>query len=180
MEVHGSCAAAVFIVMADYEDFVRAHLPRLLRYATMLTGEREQAADLVQDVLVKAYRRWSRISDAEHPDRYVLRMVTNDYLSWRRSRSARLIAVGDPPDEARPDDFASDHAAREDMWQRLARLPRRQRAVVVLRYYEQLADADIADLLGCAQATVRAHARKALTTLRHGLSIDRMAQAKES
>ncbi|WP_410593691.1 SigE family RNA polymerase sigma factor [Amycolatopsis sp. lyj-23] len=166
--------------MADYENFVRAHLPRLLRYATMLTGEREQAADLVQDVLVKVYRRWSRVSDAEHPDRYVLRMVTNDYLSWRRSRSARLVAVGDPPDAAGPEDFASVHAVREDMWQRLARLPRRQRAVVVLRYYEQFADADIADLLGCAPATVRAHARKALTTLRNGLNVDRMAQAKES
>jgi RNA polymerase sigma-70 factor (sigma-E family) len=166
--------------MADYENFVRAQLPRLLRYATMLTGEREQAADLVQDVLVKTYRRWTRISDADHPDRYVLRMVTNGYLSWRRSRSARLIAAGDLPDEVRQDDFASDHALREDMWQRLARLPRRQRAVVVLRYYEQLADAEIADLLGCAQPTVRAHAHKALTTLRNGLTIERMARAKES
>ena len=166
--------------MADYENFVRAHLPRLLRYATMLTGDREQAADLVQDVLVKAYRRWQRISDADHPDRYVLRMVTNDFLSWRHSRSARLIAVGDPPDEPAPDDFTADQAARDDMWQRLARLPRRQRAVVVLRYYEQLADPDIADLLGCAQATVRAHAFKALTTLRHRLTTEWVAQARES
>ena len=166
--------------MTDYEDFVRAHLPRLLRYATMLAGEREQAADLVQDALVKAYRRWSRISDADHPDRYVLRMVTNGYLSWRRSRSARLIAVADPPDEVDPDDFATRHAARDDMWRRLARLPRRQRAVVVLRYYEQLTDPDIAGVLGCAQATVRAHAHKAMTTLRHGLTIEAMAQAKES
>jgi RNA polymerase sigma-70 factor (sigma-E family) len=166
--------------MADYENFVQAQLPRLLRYATMLTGEREQAADLVQDVLVKTYRRWARISDADHPDRYIMRMVTNGYLSWRRSRSARLIAAGDLPDEARQDDFASDHALREDMWQRLARLPRRQRAVVVLRYYEQLADSEIADLLGCAQPTVRAHAHKALTTLRNGLTIERMVRAKES
>lgn len=166
--------------MADYENFIRAQLPRLLRYATMLTGERELAADLVQDVLVKAYRRWSRISGLDHPDRYVVRMVTNGYLSWRHSRSARLIAAGDLPDEVRPDDFASDHALREDMWQRLARLPRRQRAVLVLRYYEQLADAEIADLLGCAQATVRAHAHRALTTLRNGLTVERMAEAKES
>ncbi|WP_459717635.1 SigE family RNA polymerase sigma factor [Actinophytocola sp. KF-1] len=166
--------------MADYEDFVRAQLPRLLRYATMLTGEREQAADLVQDVLVKVYRRWSRISDADHPDRYVLRMTTNGYLSWRRSRAARLITAAELPDEVRPDDFASDHALREDMWQRLARLPRRQRAVVVLRYYEQLADAEIADLLGCAQATVRAHAHRALTTLRNGLAIELVAEAMES
>lgn len=166
--------------MADYEDFVRALLPRLLRYATMLTGEREQAADLVQDVLVKVYRRWPRIRDADHPDRYVLRMVTNGYLSWRHSKAARLIATGEVPDDVRPDDFASDHALREDMWQRLARLPRRQRAVVVLRYYEQLADPEIADLLGCAQATVRAHAHKALATLRTGLTNEQLAQAKES
>jgi RNA polymerase sigma-70 factor (sigma-E family) len=167
-------------MMADYENFVRAQLPRLLRYAAMLTGEREQAADLVQDVLVKVYRHWSRISDTDHPDRYVLRMVTNGYLSWRHGRSARVIATGDLPDEARADDFTSDHASREDMWQRLARLPKRQRAVVVLRYYEQLADPEIADLLGCAQATVRAHAHKALATLRNGLTIEQMAEAKEN
>lgn len=165
--------------MADYENFVRAQLPRLLRYAAMLTGEREQAADLVQDVLVKVYRRWSRISDADHPDRYVLRMVTNGYLSWRH-RSARLVVAGEVPDQVRPGDFASDHALREDMWQRLARLPRRQRAVVVLRYYEQLPDSEIADLLGCAKATVRAHAHKALTTLRTGLTIEHMAESKEN
>jgi RNA polymerase sigma-70 factor (sigma-E family) len=166
--------------MADYENFVRAQLPRLLRYATMLTGEREQAADLVQDVLVKAYRRWSRITDTDHPDRYVLRMVTNGYLSWRHSRSARLVVAGDLPDEVRADDFASDHALREDMWQRLARLPKRQRAVVVLRYYEQLTDSEIAELLGCAQATVRAHAHRALTTLRNGLTVEQLAQVKEN
>ena len=166
-------------MMADYENFVRAHLPRLLRYATMLTGEREQAADLVQDVLVKVYRRWPRIRDADHPDRYVVRMVTNGYLSWRHSRAARLVAAADLPDGVRPDDFASDHALREDMWQRLARLPRRQRAVVVLRYYEQLTDSEIADLLGCAQATVRAHAHRALTTLRQGLTTELLAQTEE-
>ncbi|KJK33867.1 RNA polymerase sigma24 factor [Lentzea aerocolonigenes] len=166
--------------MADYDDFARAQLPRLLRYATMLTGEREQAADLVQDVLVKVYRHWSRISSADHPDRYVLRMVTNGYLSWRHSWSARVFASDDLPDEARADDFASDHAAREDMWQRLARLPKRQRAVVVLRYYEQLPDPEIAGLLGCAQATVRAHAHKALAALRNGLAIEQMAEARET
>lgn len=167
--------------MSDYEDFARAQLPRLLRYATMLTGERELAADLVQDVLVKVYRRWSRISDTDCPDRYVLRMVTNGYLSWRRSRAARLVvATGDLSDQAQPDDFVSSHAIRDDLWQRLAELPRRQRAVVVLRYYEQLADSEIADLLGCAQATVRGHAHRALKTLRNGLAIEQTARVKES
>jgi RNA polymerase sigma-70 factor (sigma-E family) len=166
--------------MGDYEDFVRGQLPGLLRYATMLTGERELAADLVQDVLVKVYRRWGRISDVDHPGHYVRRMVTNGYLSWRTSRSARLVATGELADEVRPGDFATDHALREDMWQRLVRLPRRQRAVLVLRYYEQLDDAEIADLLGCARSTVRAHAHRALTTLRDGLAIDQLAEARES
>ncbi|OLF16789.1 SigE family RNA polymerase sigma factor [Actinophytocola xanthii] len=166
--------------MGDYEDFVRGQLPRLLRYATMLTGEREQAADLVQDVLVKLYGRWRRISDLDYRERYVLRMVTNGYLSWRRSTAARLVAVGEVPDEVRGDDFASEHAAREDMWQRLAGLPRRQRTVLVLRYYEQFDDAEIAELLGCARATVRAHAHRALTTLRNGLAVERMAEVRES
>jgi RNA polymerase sigma-70 factor (sigma-E family) len=166
--------------MADYEEFVRGQLPRLLRYATMLTGEREQSADLVQDVLVKVYRHWSRIRAADHPDRYVLRMVTNGYLSWRRGWPARVVTTGDPPDQARAGDFTSDHAARDDMWQHLARLPKRQRAVVVLRYYEQLADAEIAGLLGCTQSTVRAHAHKALATLRKGLAIEQMAEAREN
>jgi RNA polymerase sigma-70 factor (sigma-E family) len=166
--------------MTDYDAFARAELPRLLRYAVMLTGEREVAADLVQDVLVKAYRHWPRIIRTDRPDRYVMRMVTNQFLSWRRSWATRhLISVGDVPDRPHPDDLGTTLAARDDMWRRLAGLPRRQRAVLVLRYYEQFTDAEIADVLGCSAVTVRGYAHRALATLRTDLTALLTADAKE-
>jgi RNA polymerase sigma-70 factor (sigma-E family) len=167
--------------MADYDTFVQAQLPRLLRYSVMLTGERELAADLVQDVLVKAYRHWTRIVGTDSPDRYVLRMVTNGYLSWRRSWATRhVFAFADLPEHAGPDDLGTAHAARDDMWRRLATLPRRQRAVLVLRYYEQLTDPEIAAVLDCSAGTVRGYAHRALATLRVGLTAELISEAKES
>jgi RNA polymerase sigma-70 factor (sigma-E family) len=159
--------------MTDFDAFARAQLPRLLRYSVMLTGERELAADLVQDVLVKAYRNWPRISRTDRPDRYALRMLTNQFLSWRRSWTARnVIATGELPEIIHPDDLGTRHAAREDMWRRLAELPRRQRAVLVLRYYEQLTDAEIADVLGCSTGTVRGYAHRGLARLRVDLAAE--------
>ncbi len=153
--------------MTDFEAFARANLPRLLRYAVMLTGERELAQDLVQDVMVKAHRHWDKVSGAEHPERYVTRMVTHAFLSWRRRWSVRHIQhVAELPERSSGEDFAAGIAAREEMWQRLAKLPARQRAVLVLRYYERLSDAEIAELLECKPGTVRGYAHRALATLR--------------
>jgi RNA polymerase sigma-70 factor (sigma-E family) len=165
--------------MTDYETFVRAQLPGLLRYSVMLTGERDSAADLVQDVLVKVYRHWPRISGSDRPDRYVTRMVTNQYLSWRRTWAARnLVPVGEVPD--RPEaDLGTAHAARDEMWRRMAGLPKRQRAVLVLRYYQQLTDPEIADVLGCSAITVRGYAHRALATLRIGIVAELASGAKE-
>lgn len=166
--------------MTDYETFARTQLPRLSRYAVMLTGERDQAADLVQDVLVKVFRRWPQLASSEHPDHYVMRMLTNQYLSWRRSWSVRTIfPTAILPDRAHPDDKAHHYGVRDDMWRRLSRLPRRQRAVVVLRYYEQLTDAEIADVLGCSATSVRGYAHRALATLRTDLTEDVMADIEE-
>jgi len=156
--------------VSTFEDFAQAQLPRLLRYAVMLTGERHLAADLVQDVLVKAFERWSQIAQADRPDRYVLTMVTNQYLSWRRRWAVRsMVTVADVPDRVGDQPIESAYAARDDMWRRLAGLPRRQRAVLVLRYYEQLADGEIAEVLGCSPGTVRGHASRALAALRADL-----------
>jgi RNA polymerase sigma-70 factor (sigma-E family) len=166
--------------MTDYDAFVRAQLPRLLRYSVMLTGERHLSADLVQDVLVKIYRHWSRISRTDRPDRYAIQMVTNQFLSWRRSWAVRnIVAVDEVPDRAQPGDLGTAHAARDDMWGRLAKLPKRQRAVLVLRYYEQFTDAEIAQVLGCSATTVRGHAHRALATLRVDLTNQLMAEAEE-
>jgi RNA polymerase sigma-70 factor (sigma-E family) len=145
-----------------FEDFAAARLPALLRYATLLSGEREQARDLVQEVLTRALLKWDRIDRADEPYAYVRRMVTNEYLSWRRRR--RLVTV---PLEQAPEPVAHSSAEHgEELWALLTALPRQQRAVLVLRYYEGLDDQEIADVLGCRSSTVRGYASRALATLR--------------
>jgi RNA polymerase sigma-70 factor (sigma-E family) len=155
-----------------FEEFIATRLPDLLRHAAVLTGDRDLAQDVVQEVLARAQVRWRRIADADSPDAYVRRMVLNEYLSWRRSWTVRNVrAVGErltSIGDARPTgrDHAQDLVDADELWTLLATLPRKQRAVLVLRYYEQLDDAAIADLLECAPATVRSNAFKAFKTLR--------------
>jgi RNA polymerase sigma-70 factor (sigma-E family) len=156
----------------DFDEFARRELPRLLRYAVVLTGDRELARDLVQDVMVKAHAQWRRVSSADHPDRYVHTMVTRAFLSWRRRWAVRRIGL-DPTGNV-DGEPVRDHAAgivdRDDIWRRLATLPRQQRAVLVLRYYERLSDAEIAAALDCSAGTVRGYASRALTALRLDLA----------
>jgi RNA polymerase sigma-70 factor (sigma-E family) len=148
----------------SFEEFVAARLPALLRYAVVLTGDRHLAEDLVQDVLISAHRRWKRIAATDRPDQYVFRMVTNAYLSWRRRWSTRTILLVEPPERAA--DEQADRPDQSELWLRLARLPRQQRAALVLRYYEGLSVAETADVLGCAPATVRSNTSRALAALR--------------
>jgi RNA polymerase sigma-70 factor (sigma-E family) len=144
-----------------FEEFAAARLPALLRYAVLLSGDREQARDIVQEVLTRALVKWDRISATEEPYAYVRRMVTNEHLSWRRRRRLRTVPL---PEElaARPADPPDD----DEMWQLLSTLPRQQRAVLVLRFYEGLSDPEIADVLGCRPSTVRSNATRALAALR--------------
>jgi RNA polymerase sigma factor (sigma-70 family) len=100
---------------------------------------------------------------------YVKRMITNEYLSWRRRRANRDVVLSHPAlAELDPavEDSTSRYDEREAMLGGIVRLPRRQRAVIVLRYYENLTDAEIAAVLGCAEVTVRSHVSRALTALR--------------
>jgi RNA polymerase sigma-70 factor (sigma-E family) len=151
-----------------FEEFVRVRLPSLLRFAVVLTGDRTVAEDVVQDVLVKARGRWRRIVALEMPEAYVRRMVVNEFVSFRR-RWWRLI-----PSPVVPQRHVTlaDHARaivdRLTLRDLLAGLPPRQRAVLVLRYYEGLSDHEIADLLGCRAVTVRGYAARALAALRIG------------
>jgi RNA polymerase sigma-70 factor (sigma-E family) len=151
----------------EFEDFAARELDGLLRYATLLTGDRDLAGDLVQDVLVKAFRRWSLVAAADNQRAYARTMVTRAFLSWRRRWAVRNVVL---PIGELPEDAAGDHAEgiadRDAVWQRLAALPRRQRSVLVLRYYERLTDAEIAEVLGCSAVTVRGYASRALATLR--------------
>lgn len=147
-----------------FEEFAAARLPAMLRYAMLLCGEREEARDIVQEVLTRALVKWGRIARTEEPYAYVRRMVTNEFLSRRRRRRTRMVPLTDadhPPAPPPPEPETGDH-----MWQLLAGLPRQQRAVLVLRYYEDLTDEEIADALHCRAGTVRAYAARALATLR--------------
>jgi RNA polymerase sigma-70 factor (sigma-E family) len=156
----------------EFDEFARRALPGLVRYAVMLTGDRDLAQDVVQEVMVRAHSRWRRIVRAHRPELYVKTMVTHEYLSWRRRWAVRSItAVPDERlDRASATDLAADPvvrtADRADVWAYLATLPRQQRAVLVLRYYEGLTDAEIAAVLDCKPATVRGYAARALATLR--------------
>jgi RNA polymerase sigma-70 factor (sigma-E family) len=168
-----------------FEQFAVARLPSLLRYAVVLTGDRELAQDVVQEVLARSQVKWRRISEADSPEAYVRRMVLNEYLSWRRSWAARNVhVVGErlvDLDDARGGvlDHAQDVVDADELWNRLAGLGRKQRAVLVLRYYEQLDDQAIADLIGCSPATVRSHASRALKTLRLTSERQHMIHAEE-
>lgn len=156
----------------SFEELVRASERRLLRLGLMLTGGVHSAEDLVQTVLARAHDRWDRISALDHPEAYLRTMVVNEFLSWRRLLKNREIALAEPPDELSDEDIGSRQAQRDAAWRLLAKLPRRQRAVLVLRYYEDLPDSEIAELLGIAPGTVRSNAARGLAALRDTLSAE--------
>jgi RNA polymerase sigma-70 factor (sigma-E family) len=145
----------------SFTEYVRARYGELLRFAHVLTGEPYLAADLVQDALERVGISWRRIERQDDPEGYVRRIIVNRYLNRFRSlRRERLVAtvpdVGYQP--AEPADGA--------MWQLLATLPPRQRAVLVLRYYADLSEAEIANVLGCSVGTVKSNASRAMAKLR--------------
>jgi len=151
----------------DYDEFAASRLPALLRFAVMLTGDPDTAADVVQDAMVKAHVSWRRVHACEQPDRYVRRMITNAYIDQRRgSWLRRVVLRADPAEPPAVRDHSEATADRDHVWSLLATLPRQQRAALVLRYYENLRDAEIADVLGCSVGTVRGYISRALATLR--------------
>lgn len=149
-----------------FEEYVLARAPALMRLACLLTGDVHRAEDLVQDVLAGAFARWPKIMRAERPDAYVRRMLINANTSWWRRRSSREVSVSRVVDRPASGDLGADAVERDAMRRLIMRLPQRQRAVLVLRYYEDLDDAAIAEILDCSPATVRTHAMRALATLR--------------
>lgn len=150
-----------------FEEFAAARLPAVLRFAGVLTGDRALAEDVVQDALFRASRRWQTIGQLDRPEAYVRKMIVNEFLSWRR-RSWRLVpsGTGGGLDGQPIPDPAANYAERDAITTELAKLPRRQRAVLVLRYYQGLSDPEIAEVLGCRPGTVRGYAARALAALR--------------
>ena len=151
--------------MLAFAVLLAERTPALLRFATVVTGSPHQAEDVVQDVLVKAHRRWDQIGALDHPEAYLRRMIVNEHLSWRR-KWARVvpgqveltdIAVADPADQV---------VRHDELVEAVRSLPPKQRAAVALRYYADQTDAEIAELLGCSVSTVRSQIARALAKLR--------------
>lgn len=151
-----------------FEDFAAARLPALLRYAMLLSGDRHAAHDLVQESLARALVKWDRIAGLDEPYAYVRRIMTNEFLSARRRRRIREVPLD--PHRDHPAPATALPGDGDELWQLLAELPGQQRAVLVLRYYEGLADREIGEALGCRAGTVRGYASRALATLRIQLS----------
>ena len=151
---------------AEFEDFVEARSGRLLRTAYLLTRDLGTAEDLLQTALAKAWFAWSRIDT--NPEAYVRRTMVTTYTSWWRRKWRHETPTESLPEPDGPAGAASSDSAadRFDVWNALGRLPARQRAVIVLRYYEDLTEAETARILGCTVGTVKSQASKALTKLR--------------
>lgn len=159
----------VTVEQIPFEAWADARVPALLRFAYLVTGSREAADEAVQEALSRAYERWDRVSRTEDPDSYVRRMVVNAHVSaWRRFRRREL-----PVAELRSRpvaDPAGTVVEADAVWRVCLRLPERQRAAVVLRFYEDLDYPEIAAILECSAATVRSHVHRALTALRTELA----------
>ncbi len=150
-----------------YAELVAAHAPALLRLAVMLTGRREDAEDLLQTTLLKVHPHTERLTGMAAPAAYLRRVMVNEHLSAGRAlrRRVRLVPTDAVPEIA-VDPPAGAVEQHDEVWRWLAGLPRQQRAVLVLRFYEDLPDAEIAALLGCGEGTVRSNASRALAALR--------------
>jgi RNA polymerase sigma-70 factor (sigma-E family) len=152
-----------------FEDYLSDARHRLFRFAVVLCGDPVLAEDIVTDVLGRAYERWHQVGAADNVHAYVRRMVVNEYLSWRR-RTARTAPHADVIElvdrgGASPD-HGGHHAERDALMGELSRLPKQQRAAIVLRFYEGLSDDEIAGVLDCRPGTVRSSVSRGLATLR--------------
>jgi len=151
---------------AEFEQYMAARQPGLLRTAYLLTGDRHSAEDLVQTALAKLYLSWDKVQRRELLDGYVRRIMVNEHNSlWRRAWKRKEVSTDSVPDHAGVYD-RPDHGERSALWEFVQTLPRKQRAVVVLRYYEDMSEAEVADVMGISVGTVKSQSSRALAALR--------------
>ena len=152
----------------SFEEYVAARGDALWRMARLLTGDSHLAEDLVQSALVKAWPRWERVGpDGFEP--YVRRILVTTYTAWWRRRWNGEHPTGDLPEWSTGDE-AEAVVRRRDLLDAMARLPRGQRAVVVLRWFEDLSEAQTAEVLGCGVGTVKSQGARAMASLRAALA----------
>jgi len=178
----GSAAASDM----PFEDFVAAASSRLFTLALLVCGHhRAEAEDLLQGVLERAYRRWGRICRDGDPERYVRRMLVNASVDrWRRLRRRPELPVRAPDaGQVLADHSVADQyrlvADRDQLLRALAILPVRQRAVIVLRYLEDLSEAQTSAVLGCSEGTVKSQASRALAKLRESVGAEPAGESSE-
>jgi RNA polymerase sigma-70 factor (sigma-E family) len=145
----------------DFEEFVAARMSALLRTAYLLTGNHHDAEDLVQTALVKTVPHWKRISG--NPEAYVRRILVHENISRWRRRKWREVSPDQAPEAAAPAEPTAERLALQDA---LGKLAPRQRAVIVLRYFDDLTEAETARLMGTSVGTVKSQSRDALARLR--------------
>jgi RNA polymerase sigma-70 factor (sigma-E family) len=151
---------------AEFEAYMAARQPSLLRTAYLLTGDRHAAEDLVQSTLAKLYLSWDKVHRRELVDGYVRRIMVNENNSlWRRAWKRKEVTTGELPDQGAVLD-RHDFGERSALWDFVQTLPRKQRAVIVLRFYEDLTEAETAEILGISVGTVKSQASRALATMR--------------
>ncbi|WP_326668567.1 SigE family RNA polymerase sigma factor [Streptomyces canus] len=149
-----------------FQEFVRARWSHLVRTAYLLTGDAHHAEDLTQTALAKAYRSWRRVSRSDNPEAYVRRMLVTCNSDRFRKRRVKESLTDAPPERAGRDEAVARVEERGVLLGALAQLPPRQRAVVVMRYWEDLPEAEVAEMLGCSPGTIKSQASKGLAKLR--------------
>lgn len=151
----------------EFLEYVAGRQASLFKLAMLLTGHRQQAEDLLQSTLARVAQHWKRVSRAEHLDAYVRRVLYHEQVAWWRRRGGKLEEpTSHPPDRAAPGDLADGAVLRLRVADALRALPVRQRTALVLRFYEDLPESEIAAVMGCTVGTVRTHTARALARLR--------------
>jgi RNA polymerase sigma-70 factor (sigma-E family) len=158
---------------AEFAELVAAVSHRLVRTAFAASGDRQLAQDVVQSALISAYRSWRRVRDAANPEAYLRRMVLNELFRWKRRKWWTATSLRAEVPDSRPVPSPEDAVVDHDLvWGAILRLPPRQRVVIVLRYYEGLSEAEIADALGIRPGTVKSQSAAAIAHLRRTLAHD--------
>jgi RNA polymerase sigma-70 factor (sigma-E family) len=154
----------------EFDAFMTASWSSLFRTAVLMTGDAHLAEDMLQNTMGKVYKSWRRVSRFEHPRSYARAILANEVSSWWRRRSSSELPVETWPDDDSTSGLDEQVVDKDLMWQALGKLPARQRAVLVLRYYEDLSGPEIAAVLGISEGAVKAHTHRGLRTLESALT----------
>jgi RNA polymerase sigma-70 factor (sigma-E family) len=157
---------------ASFREFVEGSWHRLLRTGYLLTGDHGTAEDLVQTALMRTYRHWNRVRTGASPEAYVRRAMVNITVSaWRRRRLVEH-STAEVPEAPGTGDHQQEHAVRDELWRTVRAMPPRMRTVFVLRYFEDMSEAEVAQTMGCAVGSVKSQISRGLTRLRAELAAE--------